>query len=733
MMIMLIVGTTFLVTIAVMIGLAWWLGWLGGVGVALGILAVVVGLYVWVIKPWHIRRSRLPGPVTDVVGAGRSPWSWPRASRGAGAVFGLDLVLLHAPSVYDFRDQVILQGPVADVVPSTDEFEMYPIGLTSIASYLESNAYNVRIVNLAYRMLRSSSFDAVRHLRRLRAPVFGIDLHWMPHAQGALAVAKLVKQVHPDSLVLMGGLSATYYNKELVRLPMVDFVLRGDSTEEPARQLLHALREGRTLETVENLTWKRSDGEVVVNPLSSVPDNLDYIDVPDYRYMLRSVFKYRHLADVVPYLEWLQHPATMVLNARGCTYDCATCGGSRSAYRSVCNRSRPAFRSPEKLVADIRTITSFSADPIFMVHDPRIGGLPRAERFFELLGAAQIGNELVLELFFPAGDDFFSMVERTTSAWSLQITIESPDEHLRRVNGKFSCSNKEVEASIAAALAHGCRKLDLFFMVGIPHQTQTQALATVDYCAYLVERFGADPRLQFYVAPLGPFLDPGSRAFEEPELGYHHRFDTLEEHSAALLQPSWKDILSYETDTMTREQIVESSYAVANGLNELKHRACLIDDATHATVHGHLHLAREALAMIEEAKELPANETARVLGEVRDQVATANTATLCGGDELRWKPTTGLRITKSLLRGLALGLGVEILRAMARFRGRYDSAVTTNTGSSSANRAQDDHGCPAVALNTEKGPIQAPAESTQHGRPDLLTKGFARTTTSSGQ
>ena len=64
-------------------------------------------------------------------------------------VFGLDLVLLHAPSVWDFRDEVILEGPLADVIPSTIQFEMYPIGLTSIASYLEANNYNTRIVNNA--------------------------------------------------------------------------------------------------------------------------------------------------------------------------------------------------------------------------------------------------------------------------------------------------------------------------------------------------------------------------------------------------------------------------------------------------------------------------------------------------------------------------------------------------------------------------------------------------------
>jgi hypothetical protein len=41
--------------------------------------------------------------------------------------------------------------------------------------------------------------------------------------------------------VLIGGLSASYYHEELVRLPFVDFVMRGDSTEEPVRQLIFEL------------------------------------------------------------------------------------------------------------------------------------------------------------------------------------------------------------------------------------------------------------------------------------------------------------------------------------------------------------------------------------------------------------------------------------------------------------------------------------------------------------
>ena len=464
-----------------------------------------------------------------------------------------------------------MQGPLADVIPSTTQFEMYPVGMTSIAAYLELNNYNAQIVNVAYHMLRDPGFDVPARIAGLHAPVFGIDLHWLPHANGALGVAELVKRIHPESKVLLGGLSASYFHRELMDNPAVDFVLRGDSTEEPCRQLLQALREGTPLAGVENLTWRQADGSVVVNPLSFVPVDLDWIDVPAYAFMLHAVFKYHSLSDFLPYLEWLRYPSTMLLNSRGCPLDCATCGGSASAYDTVVGRGAAAMRSPGKLVADAELIATFSRAPIFMVHDPRVGGMARADLFLDLFAAANIPNELVIEVFSAADRAFFHRVATATRTWSLQITIESPDPQIRARNGKFDVPNEVVEQTLAAALAEGCEKLDLFFMIGLSGQTREQALATVDYCRHLVDRFAADPRLQFYVAPLGPFLDPGSRAYEHPEeLGFHRRFTTLAEYCDALLGPTWADMLSYHTDWMTREQIVTTTYDVGRGLNELK-------------------------------------------------------------------------------------------------------------------------------------------------------------------
>src|SRR5512142_2943361 len=153
-----------------------------------------------------------------------------------------DLVFLHAPSVYDFRDKSILYGPISDLVPSTPVFEMYPIGFTTMSDYLERHGFRTRIVNLAVRMLREKDFDAEKMIAGLDPAAFGIDLHWLPHAHGAIEVARLVKKHHPDTPVILGGFSSSYFHLDLLSRPEVDFVIRGDSTEEPLRMLMAYLR-----------------------------------------------------------------------------------------------------------------------------------------------------------------------------------------------------------------------------------------------------------------------------------------------------------------------------------------------------------------------------------------------------------------------------------------------------------------------------------------------------------
>ncbi|HLE20504.1 MAG TPA: cobalamin-dependent protein, partial [Vicinamibacteria bacterium] len=112
-------------------------------------------------------------------------------------LFAADFVLLHPPSVYDFRRNEFMFGPTSDLIPSTPVFEMYPMGLTTIADYLEKEGFNVEIVNVAHRMVIDPEYDVEREIAKLKPALFGIDLHWLPHAHGAIELAKIAKRYHP--------------------------------------------------------------------------------------------------------------------------------------------------------------------------------------------------------------------------------------------------------------------------------------------------------------------------------------------------------------------------------------------------------------------------------------------------------------------------------------------------------------------------------------------------------
>ena len=564
-----------------------------------------------------------------------------------------DLVLLHAPSNHDFRKRAVMHGPISDVIPSTPLFEMYPIGFVSIAGYLEQHGLQARIVNIANRMLQDPDFDVEDFIGRLPAVAFGIDLHWLPHAQGSLRLAELVKQQHPQTPVIMGGLSATYFHQQLIDYPQVDYVVRGDSTEAPVLELVKRIKAGASVEDIPNLTWKDGAG-AHYNPLSHVPSQLS--DVPlDYGYPIRSVVKYRDLASVLPFKGWLDYPITAALTCRGCSHECITCGGSRYAYRNTCNRGAPAYRDPKLVARDIQSIQRFLKGPVFVIGDIRQAGEDYADQVLQAMKAKRVRGPIVLELFNPAPATFFQKVKKAIPDFSFEMSPESHDETVRHAFGK-GYNNRDLEETIKAALESGCRKFDLFFMIGLPRQTSRSVMDTAAYCRTLLKEFKGKGRLQPMISPLAPFVDPGSRVFEDPDkYGYRLRLHTLEEHRQALLSPSWKYMLNYETEWLSRAQIVETTYEAGIAFNSMKRDFGLISPQAATAVETRARQAVELMETIDrivaqQNPELEEREMAR-LKELMEQL----TSTTCLKKELEWPAVPFFRNLPRMLWAFCTG------------------------------------------------------------------------------
>ena len=124
--------------------------------------------------------------------------------------------------------------------------------------------------------------------------------------------------------------------------------------------------------TVPNLTWK-DNGQIQINPLSFVPDTLDYVDLRPDR-IGKMVMRYRDLQSVLPFNGWWQNPITAIVTVKGCAHECVTCGSSAKSCGVLGTRNQPVFRSPPNLIKNMLDISRFSRGPIFLVGDLRQAG-----------------------------------------------------------------------------------------------------------------------------------------------------------------------------------------------------------------------------------------------------------------------------------------------------------------------------------------------------------------------
>jgi hypothetical protein len=213
-----------------------------------------------------------------------------------------------------------------------------------------------------------------------------------------------------------------------------------------------------------------------------------------------------------------------------------------------------------------------------------------------------------------------------------------------------------MEETMQAALDVGARRLDVFFMIGMPGQDYRSVMETIDYCERLLRETDDDRRLWPFISPLAPFLDPGSLAYEQSDkYGYIVRDRTLASHAQALLAPTWKHVLNYETRWMTRDEIAAATYESGLRLNRLKADYGLVSKEEAEMTEDRIHRAVSLMAQIDELVAVtPANEIDRRLMALKPQIDQANESTVCEKDELdipmHGMPVRPLEITRIVLQ-----------------------------------------------------------------------------------
>jgi clorobiocin biosynthesis protein CloN6 len=472
-----------------------------------------------------------------------------------------DLFLVHAPSVYDFRDRddmLFAYLSDSDSVNVTSIYEMYPIGWFSIKQRLAERGFDTKIVNVAALMLMYPQLDVDELLRRLHAPIFGFDLHWMTQCHGSIELAAALKHAHPEALTIFGGISATYYAKELITYESVDVVVQGYDTLVPVTQLVESVRRGsRDFSAIPNLLYKVG-GEIISTGFSHKP-TAEYNDATnDWSY-------YREAPDPGP----LSSKLIMTLPNTGCAHDCGWCGGSRFAYQNMMKvRKTLIQKSHTRIIDELKTMGEAARHTSIYALQCYSEGKTRMHEYLDAV--KEVGYRSVyFEQFNLTPDDTLHKMGESTSSY-IMLSPESHDPKVSRAAGRGTYTMAEMEEWIPRALDAGVKGVMVWFFIGMPYQDRQSVLDTVSYCEHIIRKFKGWAALPL-ICPMVPFLDPGSRFFETPDRhGYRIYHRTLEEHRQAMVEPLWHRRLNYETRWLSRRQLQDVSYDAISRLVEVK-------------------------------------------------------------------------------------------------------------------------------------------------------------------
>ncbi len=104
--------------------------------------------------------------------------------------------------------------------------------------------------------------------------------------------------------------------------------------------------------------------------------------------------------------------------------------------------------------------------------------------------------------------------------------------------------------------------------------------------------------------------------------------------------PSWKHVLNYETEWMTRNDIAEATYSAGLGLNSIKKEMGLIAaGAADATEKEDRVAARDMMHTMDKVLE-KGGASGKDMDDLREAASALNESTVCGKEELDWSESS---------------------------------------------------------------------------------------------
>ncbi len=252
--------------------------------------------------------------------------------------------------------KILLISPYLTTLPDDPARPSVSLSLGYLAAYLE-RYYDVEVLDVAAvgqntvaqmgaKTRVGLTCDEIKeHLRKSKPDIVGITNPSTLHAQDAYDMARIVKEVSKDTLVVLGGAHASSNPEKVIAEKDVDIVVVGEG-EETLLKVVRAYEAGSKLDNIAG-TYVKVDGKVVNNPGAGFIEDLDSIPFPA-RHLLPMDIYFQNAREEIDYA--MRDKIATMITSRGCPGKCIYC-----AVQTVWGR-RWRSRSPGNVVDEIEQL-----------------------------------------------------------------------------------------------------------------------------------------------------------------------------------------------------------------------------------------------------------------------------------------------------------------------------------------------------------------------------------------
>lgn len=357
---------------------------------------------------------------------------------------------------------------------------LVPTGLCYLHACLQEAGYDSTLANFS----AWPTSKVKQELLTFKPDFIGIS-QWTHNRHSSLELARMCRNLLPDSTIVMGGGHATFcYEDILIEGSPVDIVVLGEA-ESTLLELVARLSSGEEWRSISGLAFRRNGTITVTTPRKSL-DDLDRLPLPA-RYLDRSVG-----------LD-LDLQSEFIVTTRGCPSTCYFCSSPDFWGRKV------RFRSPGAIVEEIQYIRQKYGQIYFSIRDDTFtADRRRVLEFCSLLQKQEVNILWNCQSRVTAIDEELVIEMKRAGCECIQLGVESGSPRILQQLGK-----NIVPAQIehASALIRGIGiNLSIYLISDIPGETDNDIRQTIELVRHIHPDDG-------YVSPLAYY--PGTQLYKD--------------------------------------------------------------------------------------------------------------------------------------------------------------------------------------------------------------------------